>query len=167
MASRTNESDVSAGLAGSLLNRMKMAADAGDRLWVGLGRGVASLGPSTPPPGAPALLPACDPMVSSRGLGLLSAPSSGPGGAAEEGHAGDMTAGNDAGVQPVLRALGQIVSEHANNDYRSLNRDRRFWALIELIESLRPSEVTGAGSESSNHPSHPDDDAGRDREEEK
>jgi len=146
----TRDPDGASKLASSLLSRMKVAADAGDRLWVGLGRGVASLGPGgAVVADAPALLPARDPMVSSRGLDLLSAPACTPDASPDEETSSHAPDGSAAGVLPVLRALGQIVSEHEKSDYRSLDRDRRFWALIDLIATLRQSDVTGASSETS------------------
>ena len=144
MASRAAASEVPVNLGALFISRAKRVAEAGDRWWVRLGRGVASLGPGTPASvEPPSVLPARDPMGSSSGLDLLSASDANP--VDEPSRMSAVTGNNAAGVQPMVRALGQVVSEHMTDDYRSLGSDRRFWALLGLINSLDEPQVSGAG----------------------
>jgi hypothetical protein len=52
------------------------------------------------------------------------------------------------GVVPLWRALGRVVSQHAESGYRSLQSDDRFWALVRLIQSCTSEgPEPGAASE--------------------
>jgi ubiquitin len=44
------------------------------------------------------------------------------------------------GVLPVLEALERVVSEHAKSNPSSLERDFRFWKLIELLQALKRAQ---------------------------
>jgi hypothetical protein len=44
------------------------------------------------------------------------------------------------GVLPVLEALERVVSEHAKSNPSSLDRDFRFWKLIELLQALKRAQ---------------------------
>jgi hypothetical protein len=51
-------------------------------------------------------------------------------------HERSLLASEPAGVLPLWRALGRVVSQHAHSGYRSLQTDTRFWALLNLIQSF-------------------------------
>jgi hypothetical protein len=49
-------------------------------------------------------------------------------------------AANEAGVVPLLQALGRTIATHAQAGYASLQEDRRFWTLVHLVQTTgRPS----------------------------
>jgi hypothetical protein len=49
--------------------------------------------------------------------------------------------GHSAGVEPLLTALGRIVVEHRDAGYATLDRDDRFWTLLQLLQTLgRPGD---------------------------
>lgn len=62
------------------------------------------------------------------------------------GPAASVLVREPAGVVPLWRALGRVVSQHAESGYRSLETDGRFWALVRLIQSCMAerAEATNA-----------------------
>jgi hypothetical protein len=54
----------------------------------------------------------------------------------------DPSRGNQAGVVPLLQALGRTVSKHTHAGYASLAEDPRFWTLIHLLQNLGQPSIT-------------------------
>jgi hypothetical protein len=60
--------------------------------------------------------------------------------ASDEDDAAEARATHSPGVLPVLDALERVVGEHVGSPRRSLDRDARFWKLIELLQLLKRPE---------------------------
>ena len=54
---------------------------------------------------------------------------------------GSVLTAERAGVLPMWRALGRVVSQHSGSGYRSLEGDERFWELLGLIREHTPPEL--------------------------
>jgi hypothetical protein len=56
-----------------------------------------------------------------------------------------------AGIVPLMRALGQVMTDHASSGYLSLEHDERFWTLLRIIRSFelpREADATALEAES-------------------
>jgi hypothetical protein len=74
-------------------------------------------------------------------LDLLTATDDAPSGSsspADEANSDSVRAEYSPGVLPILQALERVVNEHSESDRRSLDRDSRFWKLIQLLHLLNP-----------------------------
>lgn len=49
------------------------------------------------------------------------------------------------GVLPLVQALERIIGEHAYSGHRSLEKDSRFWRLVQLLYLFRPPHAEGDG----------------------
>jgi hypothetical protein len=61
-------------------------------------------------------------------------------------------AGHFPGVLPILQALERVMGEHTKKSERSLERDSRFWRLIQLLHLLQPPQSGADGSNGDSGP---------------
>jgi hypothetical protein len=80
--------------------------------------------------------------VEPRGVAVLRA-DSGP----YDPNAPEEEESHPAGILPVLEALERILHEDSPRDGRALEKDSRFWKVIELLHVLRPPQSEAMSEE--------------------
>jgi hypothetical protein len=74
-----------------------------------------------------------DLLPASRGAAAVSS-------SVDEDAEGDNSPSHAPGVLPILQALERVVGEHTKFRTKNLDKDSRFWGLIQLLHLLNPPE---------------------------